>query len=399
MLLFLDSDQENDRFDRLHLLDFLQICAFWVCVYLYFSRNQNFDLTNTGWGPFGWSTSLVFNGVVALSFVLRALAANSPKVKEVFGLMALYLFLSGLADSYFSFAPNQVESGSWFDLIWSGLLTIPLFMAATWRGDLSLSTNPEKLRQWTLVNQFFSLLYPFFSLVLIAQMAEKKRLLSTCIGGVVFMAVGVRALIIQGRLIRAQERLQFEATHDALTGLSNRRAISEFLVKELERQKRTGDPVGVIMADADHFKKINDNLGHSVGDQVLREVAQRMKDALRSYDWVGRYGGEEFLIVVPNCDGNNTFASAERLRKSVAERPVNTNAGPVSVTLSMGVIAATGCTQGLDSSTLLRMADEALYTAKAKGRNRVEGAFFWGTQPEPISNDGNNALSGGTLAF
>jgi two-component system cell cycle response regulator len=136
------------------------------------------------------------------------------------------------------------------------------------------------------------------------------------------------------------------------------------LEKELERQKRTGDPVGVIMADADHFKKINDNLGHSVGDQVLREVAQRMKDALRSYDWVGRYGGEEFLIVVHNCDGNSTFASAERLRKSVTERPVISNAGPVPITLSMGVIAATGCTQGLDSSTLLRLADEALYTAK-----------------------------------
>jgi hypothetical protein len=193
MLLFLDSEQENDRLDRLHLLDFLQICAFWVCVYLYFSNDQNFDLTHNGWGPFGWSTSLVFNGVVALSFVLRALAAKSPKVREVFGLMALYLFLSGLADSYFSFAPNTVESGSWFDLIWSGLLMIPLFMAATWRGDPSPSTNPKNLRRWTLVNQFFSLLYPFFSLMLVAQMAEEKRLLSTCIGGVVFMAVGVRA--------------------------------------------------------------------------------------------------------------------------------------------------------------------------------------------------------------
>ena len=87
MLLFLDPDHEDNRFDRLHLLDFLQVCGFWVCVYLYFSKDQDFGLTNTGWGPFGWSTSLVFNGVLALSFVLRAVVTDSSTVRAFFGKM------------------------------------------------------------------------------------------------------------------------------------------------------------------------------------------------------------------------------------------------------------------------------------------------------------------------
>jgi len=387
MLLFLDPDHENNRLDRLHLLDFGQVCGFWVCVYLYFSKDQNFGLTDTGWGPFGWSTSLVFNGVLALSFVLRAAVTNSGLVRTFFGQMALYLFFSGLADSYFSFAPNQVEPGSRFDLIWSVLLCVPLVIAATWKETEPLSAVPKR-GQRIVVNQLFPLLYPFFSLLLIAQIAGKRRALSSYIGSIIFAAVGVRVLIIQSRLIRAQEMLQFEATHDVLTGLSNRRAILECLEKELERQKRNGDSVGVIMADADHFKKINDSYGHAVGDQVLREVARRMLSCLRIYDSVGRYGGEEFLIVVPNCDGRKTFASAERLRESVAQEPVTTNAGSIPVTVSMGLIATTGCADGLDCSILLRMVDEALYSAKAKGRNRVEGAFLWGAEPEPVSDAG-----------
>jgi diguanylate cyclase (GGDEF)-like protein len=374
MLLFLDPDEQREAFDRLHLLDFLQICGFWICVYLYFSRYQVMGRAEAHWGPFGWSTSLVFNGVVALSFVFRALVTNSGEGRKFFGLLVGYLFLSGLADSYFSFAPNKVTPGTWFGLVWSGLLFFPLFMAATWK-KAQISDDGGKRRPRTLVNQMFPLVYPFFSLLLIAQMAETKRIMDTLMGCVIFLAVSVRALIIQGRLIRAQDQLEFEATHDALTGLANRRAVLEHLDKELDRHRRTGEPVGLIMADADHFKKINDVYGHAVGDQVLRELARRMKYALRSYDSAGRYGGEEFLIVLPNCDAQNTFTGAERLRESVAQLPVNTSAGMVPVTMSMGFVAAAGA-QDSDSMTLLYLVDEALYRAKRKGRNRVEGALM-----------------------
>ncbi len=381
MLLFLDSDQKNDEFDRLHLIDFLQVCGFWFCVYLYFSEGQKPGVTN--WGPFGWSTSLIFNGVLALSFAFRAAAARSKEVRQFFGLMALYLLLSGLADSYFSLAANKVESGSWLDLVWSGLLVIPLFTATRWNAVHSDSASRDNFPQYALVNQFFPLVYPFVSLLLIAQMQSTKRALESCIGCVIFVAVGLRMLIIQRRLIRAQEVLRFEATHDVLTGLANRGAILACLEREIERHKRTGQPVGVIMADADHFKRINDVYGHIVGDQVLRAMTRRMIATLRSYDWAGRYGGEEFLMVVPDCDAAATFATAERLRESVAKEPITTSAGPISVTVSMGLVAATKCSWDLDSSTVLRLADEALYSAKNKGRNRVEGATAAGLFSSP----------------
>ncbi len=388
MLLFLDPNEESAEFDRLQLIDFAQICAFWICVYLYFSKYQEAGQTTASWGPFGWSSSLIFNGVVALSFGLRRLATNSGEGRRLFGLLVMYLLLSGLADSYFSFAPNQVESGTHFDMIWSSLLLVPLWMASHWKGTPPADLS-EKNRSGTLVNQMFPLVYPFFSLLLIVQMAERKRFLDSCIGCAVFLAVGLRMLIIQRRLMRAQELLRFEASHDVLTGLANRRAVLEQLEKELDRHGRTGQPVGLVMGDADHFKKINDAYGHSVGDEVLREVAQRMRSALRTYDSAGRYGGEEFLIILPDCDAANTVCGAERLRQSVGERPVRTIAGEIPVTISMGVIAATSCTPNLDSATLLRLADEALYRAKENGRNRVEAAFLWGTPSALAAHEGD----------
>jgi len=184
---------------------------------------------------------------------------------------------------------------------------------------------------------------------------------------------GKRILDLQEALIRAQSALQFEAAHDRLTAIWNRGAILDLLKKEMERARRSQDSLGVIMADVDFFKKVNDTHGHLVGDAVLREVGDRLTSGLRTYDAVGRYGGEEFLIVVPGCDALNLVVTAERLRHRIADQPIDTSAGPVPVTISLGLSAAYGNESGsIDSATLLHSADEALYAAKARGRNRVE---------------------------
>jgi two-component system cell cycle response regulator len=186
---------------------------------------------------------------------------------------------------------------------------------------------------------------------------------------------GKRILDLQAALIHAKDDLQFAAAHDPLTGLWNRGAILDLLKREVSRRQRTGDALGVIMADVDYFKKINDTHGHLVGDAVLQEVTRRLAVGIRPYDAVGRYGGEEFLVVFPGCSAENLVVGAERLRRCIADSPVETAAGQLPVTLSLGLASAEqGEKETLDCETFLRTADEALYAAKARGRNRVETA-------------------------
>jgi diguanylate cyclase (GGDEF)-like protein len=125
------------------------------------------------------------------------------------------------------------------------------------------------------------------------------------------------------------------------------------------------------MADLDHFKKINDSYGHLAGDEVLQEAARRLTGAVRVYDAVGRYGGEEFLIVMPGCDSTTTRDRAEHLRATVSSHPVKIAESAIVATLSIGAVSAGG-RRAADAKALLRVADDALYRAKAAGRNRVE---------------------------
>jgi len=184
------------------------------------------------------------------------------------------------------------------------------------------------------------------------------------------LRVGQRILDLQDSLIAAREELRFSATHDALTGISNRASIFEAVSREQSRQAREGGSFGVIFADIDHFKMINDRHGHHSGDVVLREVTQRMMGCSRPYDTLGRYGGEEFLIVLPGSDGLGALTVAERIRESFAKRPVHTSAGPVPLTLSLGV-AAEGGEAVTDAAALLQAADSALKRAQQNGRNRA----------------------------
>ncbi len=185
------------------------------------------------------------------------------------------------------------------------------------------------------------------------------------------LQVGQRIIELQDDLIRTREDLRFQATHDALTGIANRGEILEVLGREMNRRRREEGCLGIILADLDHFKAINDKYGHPAGDAVLREAARRMSTSVRSYDTAGRYGGEEFLIVVPSSDTAGTLGLAERIRAAFESRFFEAGGNELRVTLSLGVTACTPANP-LEAQALLQAADTALYRAKEKGRNRVE---------------------------
>lgn len=189
------------------------------------------------------------------------------------------------------------------------------------------------------------------------------------------LRVGLRMLDLESRLVEARESLRFKASHDSLTTIWNRGAIIEMLERELSRARRDGSSVGILLADIDHFKRVNDTRGHLVGDEVLRAVTGRLKGEVRSYDSVGRYGGEEFLILLPGCDNPKLTAKAERLVKVVERSSIGTSTGTVAVTISIGGIASGDCPHA-DVNKLLLAADTALYRAKVSGRNRSEMALL-----------------------
>jgi len=185
------------------------------------------------------------------------------------------------------------------------------------------------------------------------------------------LRAGTRLVDLQAELLSAREALREQATKDSLTRLWNRSSILDALQRELSRGQRERTPIGVILLDLDHFKLINDTYGHFAGDAVLREAARRLSMSIRPYDSLGRYGGEEFLIVFPGCDENTAVAQAERLRVDLCSEPMLLTETAITLTASFG---ATAALPGYDNSSevLIRRADEALYRAKRLGRNRVE---------------------------
>lgn len=211
-----------------------------------------------------------------------------------------------------------------------------------------------------------------------------------CAGGALYW-LRIHYLVLQNRILEekvkhrttqlqtalqaaedAGRALHEQATKDSLTGLLNRRSIFELLSKELPRAHRGQLRISVLMADLDHFKTINDTYGHQVGDRVLQVVAQRIMGLTRSYDFVGRYGGEEFVIVLPGCSLEDGLHRAEEFRRAIADTTITSGAGPIEVTCSFGVAE----NFGEDSAEeLINNADEALYCAKKAGRNCVHASL------------------------
>src|SRR5687768_2164613 len=183
----------------------------------------------------------------------------------------------------------------------------------------------------------------------------------------------LRARLSAGeRILALQDELRARATFDELTGLLNRATVLERLQRELAHAARKGEAASVILIDLDNFKVVNDTHGHPVGDEVLREASKRLAGRMRSYDELGRYGGEEFLAVLPGCALSSALEVAERMRQSVSALPVSTSRGEIYLTASLGV-AAFAQARPVDMETLVAAADAALYRAKRAGRNCVEG--------------------------
>jgi diguanylate cyclase (GGDEF)-like protein len=172
----------------------------------------------------------------------------------------------------------------------------------------------------------------------------------------------------------AKEKIEEMAITDDLTGLNNRRYLFEQLEREIERSLRYGHPLGFIMVDADHFKNINDTHGHYIGDIVLKEIAALIKENCREIDTAARYGGEEFAIIALSADTETTFVMAERIRKSVEEKPIRCDDVEINLTVSIGLISyrQEDLEKMAHIDEMVNAADKALYRAKQNGRNRTE---------------------------
>ena len=188
------------------------------------------------------------------------------------------------------------------------------------------------------------------------------------------LRTGIRILDLENRLIEAREEMRFQATHDALTSVWNRGVIMELLGRELTRSRREGKCTAILLGDLDHFKNVNDTYGHLAGDEVLMETARRLVSSLRSYDFVGRFGGEEFLVTLNNCDPAYALVRAERIRETFCKHPVKTSAGSVPISMSFGLLLSQEWGY-LSVAELLHEVDIALHSAKAGGRNCVKPAI------------------------
>ena len=198
------------------------------------------------------------------------------------------------------------------------------------------------------------------------------------------LRAGKRIVDLQNELISAQETLRIQAMQDPLTQILNHGAILDALLNEINRGQREHQPLSLILADLDGFKNVNDSYGHVAGDQVLIEVARRMRNCLRSYDAIGRYGGEEFLIVLPNSDESQALRLAERIRVAVCSEPFRFHHVDLTVTVSQGVTTWTN-PDSIPIERLIQAADQALYGVKNSGRNGVQHVQFDHLTEEPFA--------------
>ena len=371
MSLLIDPESGAETLDPLTYLDFIQGILFLLGAYFYFvlpSKSQaGGDLAGSVRTPY-----VIYNILLAGAFFFRSALATNFGAKFFLRRMGLYMVASCLVDALYYYGPGRsLRTGAWFDLLWSGLLVIPVVFAASWGGPETSSTeDPRAAARNQLLTQLFALIFPVLIVIMSLRISQERLILASTLVLVSLACSSARLLLTQKRLVIAQESLRREATHDGLTGIWNHAAILETLDRELLRALRENGSVAIMMIDVDKFKAINDSHGHAAGDTVLRTLTGQIAEVLRSYDSLGRYGGEEFLVIAPGCDVAACRELAERVRAHIAGHPIHIRGGSIQVTISIGVAASS---EGMFSSELLlQSADSALYRAKDSGRNRVE---------------------------
>ena len=369
MALFLDPGSDATKLDRLAFVDLIQGLLFLITAYIYF-----FLLSNQQWVVSDLEISLrnpylVVHSLIAAAFLIRAWLTGGA-ARRFLGQMGLFLGFSCAVDVLYYYGPGKIlRTGEWFDILWSVLLVVPLLMAIAWKEDDNEVAEETHQSNSQLVTQIFTLLFPALILVMSAGIARRRMVAAAAVVLASFACSSARLLLTQKRLLTTQDALRREATHDGLTSIWNHTAILSILERELERALRNGTFLGVMMIDVDCFKSINDSYGHASGDSVLRALTREIQLVLRSYDSLGRYGGEEFMVVSPGCGLAEAHELAERIRAHIAGLGFTLKDNVVPVTISVGVTASTDvCT----AEQLLQEADAALYIAKTGGRNRVE---------------------------
>ncbi len=308
--------------------------------------------------------ALVEGGFGVLLIVFAVLLVRLPNPAAVY-----YIVLAGLAALLLYLAADIVEGADrvyWFFLFvpvasftvgrWSGTaLALILLGGLTLMQSDVLPTGPDVASP---VFVRFAVSYAIMvALIHLAEYARERT---------------HRALAAEHKeLLAAHERIQILSITDTLTGAYNRQFVADRLPAEVERARRYGHGMSLILADIDHFKSINDTLGHPAGDMVLRRVVQRLTASVRrEIDWVSRYGGEELLIVLPETPKTEAMLVAERLRSGIEALELEWSGTSISCTASFGVAELDDSTPGV--SRLIDAADRALYLAKERGRNRVE---------------------------
>jgi diguanylate cyclase (GGDEF)-like protein len=307
--------------------------------------------------------------------ILRRPEAASRGPLVVFAVALAFFLIADLSYGYL--APlDRYASGDWPDAIWI-LAQFGFVLSAQyqhWRASHeptappALSIDPHHVS---------SLPYGAIALGYLLLIFSTRNMASYPFGGLVFGAVAITAVVLTRQLLLLRE-LRSLAVTDGLTSLPTRQHFTALAAREFARTIRYGRSLAAMLIDVDGFKSINDRYGHAVGDEVLRVVARRMRETLRQIDMLGRYGGDEFVVVLPETTEDGAVSAAQRLVAAVAASQVMVRGERVPITVSAGVAIAK---DAADLPGLLHHADEALYRAKAAGRDRVV-AFSAGHSPD-----------------